>query len=393
MRFGLSSIGIKLAPFAFKLDDLAKLRNQDPEKYRTGLGCLEMGLCMDQCTVADLAIGAAERALSRWPGKLEDIGLLAVGTESSLDESRPLSAWVAQALGIKGHTRSYEIKHGCFGGTAAVRQALEWKHSGCSNGRAALVIAADVSEYAPGNPGEATQGAGAIAMIIDQPTIAEIELQSYCYSEPAFDFWRPFGAPYPEVNGSLSIDCYTSSVLKCFEGYIKDRKNHSETPEQAIESFSHLCFHSPYPKLVWKGLKGLLDAYGYADDQSQDLFKNKASPVLEWNRKIGNAYTASLWISVAQALSKSSVGQSTAAFSYGSGFCSELLFLKKGAESYSPWVDDVQNDLDSRLFVDVESYAAWRGKPVFVSDNDRHVVPFTTKGLNPFDTEEKVSYS
>ena len=40
----------------------------------------------------------------------------------------------------------------------------------------------------------------------------------------------------------------------------------------------------------------------------------------EWNRRCGNAYTASLWISVARALSGRRPGERIAAFSYGSGF-------------------------------------------------------------------------
>ena len=65
---------------------------------------------------------AARRALGRWQGNLDDIGLIAVGTESALDMSRPLSAWVAEELGLRGAVRSYEVKHACYGGTLALKQ-------------------------------------------------------------------------------------------------------------------------------------------------------------------------------------------------------------------------------------------------------------------------------
>ena len=58
--------------------------------------------------------------------------MLAVGTETAVDMSRPLSAWVADRLGLKGAVRSYEVKHACYGGTLALRQAAEWRLSGAA---------------------------------------------------------------------------------------------------------------------------------------------------------------------------------------------------------------------------------------------------------------------
>ncbi len=82
--------------------------------------------------------------------------------------SRPLSAWVADKLGLAGAVRSYEVKHACYGATLALRQAVEWKESGAAAGKAALVIAADVALYELEDPGEPTQGAGAVAMVVDE---------------------------------------------------------------------------------------------------------------------------------------------------------------------------------------------------------------------------------
>ena len=88
-----------------------------------------------------------------------------------------------------------------------MRQATEWVASGAARGKAALVVASDVALYAPKDPGEPTQGAGAVAMIISEDArIAEIELASYPYSMPVFDFWRPVG----EVPFMARLLCWPS---------------------------------------------------------------------------------------------------------------------------------------------------------------------------------------
>jgi hydroxymethylglutaryl-CoA synthase len=105
--------------------------------------------------------------------------MIAVGTESGCDMSRPLSAWVADRLHLAGAIRSYEVKHGCYAGTLALRQSIEWILSGNARGQVGLVIAGDVACYAQMDPGEPTHGAGAVAMIVGEPLIAMVDPISY----------------------------------------------------------------------------------------------------------------------------------------------------------------------------------------------------------------------
>ena len=103
---GIAAIGIHLPSLAMSVEELAHLRGEDPKKYTIGLGCTEMALCPPGYGVVELATEAARRALERWGGDRERIGMLAVGTETGLDMSRPLSAWVADGLGLRGTLRS-----------------------------------------------------------------------------------------------------------------------------------------------------------------------------------------------------------------------------------------------------------------------------------------------
>jgi len=151
---GIASMGLQLPPLAMPVEELAALRGVDPNKYLIGLGCSEIALCPPDFGIVELSAGAARRALSRWDGDVADIGMIAVGTETAVDMSRPLSAFVADRLGLAGRIRSYEVKHACYGGTLALRQACEWRMSGAARGKAALVIAADIALYEPGGAHE-----------------------------------------------------------------------------------------------------------------------------------------------------------------------------------------------------------------------------------------------
>jgi hydroxymethylglutaryl-CoA synthase len=348
---GVAALGLKLPDEAIDLRVLAEIRGVDPDKYTIGLGCDRMAVAPSEAVV-DLAVGAAERALSRWGGDPSRIGLLAVGTETALDMSRPLSAFVAERIGLQGAIRSYEVKHACYGGTLALRQAVEWRQSGAAASQAALVIAADVARYAPEHPGEPTGGAGAVAFVVDAPRVCRVDLETFAYSEPAFDFWRPVGEAYPRVDGKLSLDCYKRAAVACFDAWGGDRLR-----ADALAGLRALCFHAPFPKMVKKAVRAIGEAWGLPGEAVDAIWRDQVEPGLEWNQQMGNAYTASLWFSVAKALAGAAAGERVTAFSYGSGFGAELFALEAGpAAAEAAWVEDIEADLASRTELDAAAY-------------------------------------
>lgn len=356
---GIASLGLSLPSLALPVAELARLRCVDPAKYTLGLGCGEMALCPPGVGAVELAAAAARRALSRWDGDPAELGLVAVGTESALDMSRPVSAWLADELGLAGAVRSYEVKHACYGGTLALRQALEWQLSGAARSRAALVVATDVALYEPGDPGEPTQGAGAVAMVVGEPRIAAVDPVSHPWSEPAFDFWRPVGEAFPRVDGQFSLDCYKRAAEHCFRALTDGRD-----PAAVMAGFAAVCFHVPFPKMVKKAVLHVAESFGWDGAAGEALFADKVEPHLGWNRSCGNAYTASLWISVAEALAGRRHGERLAAFSYGSGFGAELLTLTAGpAAAEAAWTADVEADLANRTCIDAARYEELRGVP------------------------------
>lgn len=373
-KVGFSSIGLHFPSIFLSVENLAKLRNVDPDKYTIGLGCRKISLCPENISVVELAVEAAKRALSRWGGTLDDIGLLAVGTESAPDMSRPLSAFVAEKLGIHGAVRSYEVKHACYGGTLAIRQALEWKLANIAPKKAALVIAADISLYKVGDPGEPTQGAGAVAFIIDTPDIAAIDSVSYPFSKPVFDFWRPENEPFPLVNGDFSLECYKKAARTCFKALCIDKNIEFAN---LFDVYKALCFHVPFPKMVKKAFADICLSSGIDPEQCEQLFLEKVNPTMEWNSLTGNSYTASLWVSVAKTLCGLHAGDQITAFSYGSGCGAELLVLRAGnLAAEGRWREDVNKDLENRKEINAETYMQMRRR----DKKESHFVESLIKG-------------
>ena len=60
-----------------------------------------------------------------------------------------------------------EFKHACLGGVYGMKSAI--RHLALDGaGSQAIVVCADIAEYARGSSGEPTQGAGAVAMLIEK---------------------------------------------------------------------------------------------------------------------------------------------------------------------------------------------------------------------------------
>ena len=353
-KVGISAIALATTTRKLDLGELAALRGVDPAKYRSCLGCDEMSICAEGEDAASLGLRAAKEALSSWGARPESIGALIVGTETAKDMSRPLSAWVAEGLGLSGALRSYEVKHACYGGTAAVRQAVEWLASGAARGKVALVIATDVALYAPGDPGEPTQGAGAVAMILSEdPVIAEIELASYPWTRPVFDFWRPVGEDFPRVDGKFSLECYKEAARSCFSDWLEDGG------PGGFDTLRAIAFHVPFPKMVKKAFFHVAEELGL--DNAEAFYAARVEPHMAWNRRTGNSYTASAWFALAHTMATLDAGARIALFSYGSGAASELLFVRLVRPLGDTWARTFEGALSAREAMDGQAYLSFRG--------------------------------
>lgn len=356
MDFGVESLGVQLPKYALDVTTLAALHRVNPEKFTLGLGCQRMALCLEDQTVVDLAVGAANRALQGWEGDPKTIGFLAVGTETALDEARPLSAWIAEALGLSGSIRSYEVKHACYGGMLALRQALEWHLSGVARpGQVALVIAADVCLYPFLHPAEPTQGAGAVALLVGEPILCGLSRESFCYSEPIYDFWRPVGQLFPHIQGKQSVEAYCKALYHCVTSFLE---KHSR---EEFMHFDRLCCHIPFPRMVTKAISFLAQKLNFSAAETE-AFLQKIALDFSWSQEIGNAYTASLWISFAKALAELERGKTLGLFAYGSGCGAEFMHAVVTHGGSTPWIDHVAQDFRNREIISLQRYQDFRAK-------------------------------
>ena len=128
-----------------------------------------------------------------------------------------------------------------------------------------------------------------------------------------------------------------------------------------LNQLDSLCFHVPFPKMVKKAVAEVGERLGLDEATTAGFYESKVVPTMRINQRVGNCYTASLWISVASALAGMKPGTRVGAFSYGSGFGGELLTLSAGPKAAEgAWMTAAERDLNEREMLDAAAYAALR---------------------------------
>lgn len=190
--------------FPFQYVDQAELEQFDgvsAGKYTVGLGQARMGFCSDCEDINSLCLTAVHRLMERNALSYDSVGRLEVGTETVIDKSKSVKTVLMQLFEDSGNTdvEGVDTTNACYGGTAALFNAVNWVESSSwdggsarlmllhlrarvlkvtclllSAGRYALVVAGDIAVYATGSA-RPTGGAGAVAMLVgpDAPLVFE----------------------------------------------------------------------------------------------------------------------------------------------------------------------------------------------------------------------------
>ena len=227
---GISGLSLYLPPWRVQLADWCAWNNQPWDKIRKVVG-RSFRMRGPQKSVYTLAANAAWRLIQAYDIDPREIGYLALGTESSSDNAA--GAVIVKGMlddALSAHGRSPmardcevpEFKHACLGGVYAMKGALRYLATDGAD-RKAIVVSADIAEYARGSSGEPTQGAGAVAMLLEaEPQLLHVDL-ARAGSSSAYrmvDFRKPFArfrdqAPrsdgqvqdLPVFNGRYSTSC------------------------------------------------------------------------------------------------------------------------------------------------------------------------------------------
>lgn len=336
-------------------------------KYTIGLGQSRMGFCSDREDINSLCLTVVSKLLERNGIAHAQIGRLEVGTETIIDKSKSVKSVLMQLFEPHGVTdlEGIDTTNACYGGTAALFNAINWIESSSWDGRLALVVCGDIAVYAKGSA-RPTGGAGAVAMLIgpNAPIVFDRGLRA-TYMKHAYDFYKPdLSSEYPTVDGALSIKCYLSALDKCYKLYAeKYDKLHPNAPTGiTLNAFDAILFHTPFCKLVQKSLARLgfndflntssakretiypgferfdelklEDTYFDRDVEKafmthyKAVFDAKTQPSLLLANQVGNMYTPSVYSGLVSYLISADAsdlaGKNVALFSYGSGLASSF---------------------------------------------------------------------
>lgn len=378
-------------------------------KYTIGLGQNRMGFCTDREDINSLCLTVVSKLMKRYDVKPQDIGRLEVGTETIIDKSKSVKSVLMQLFEPFGVTdvEGIDTTNACYGGTAALFNAINWVESSNYDGRLALVVCGDIAVYAQGSA-RPTGGAGAIALLIgpNAPLVFDRRVRA-TYMKHAYDFYKPdLNSEYPTVDGKLSIQCYLSALDNCYRLYCeKYKKQNPNADIVGLNQFDAIVFHTPYCKLVQKSLARislndflltsdaakreliypafhekydsikLEDTYFDRDvekifmDYSKATFNAKTKPSLLLANQVGNMYTPSVYSGLVSFLisADSDVtklnGRHIGVFSYGSGLASTMysISITNDAASLQNLLDKlsyVKPMLEQRIKISPEEFTA-----------------------------------
>ncbi|MEO6941969.1 MAG: hypothetical protein ABI238_06665 [Terrimesophilobacter sp.] len=269
---GISGLSLYLPPYRVHLQDWCTWNDESWEKTRSVVG-RSFRMRGPAQSVYTLAATAVLRLIEDYNIDPARIGMLALGTESSSDNSAGaiiIKGMVNDALAAKGMVllaRDCEVpefKHACLAGVYGLKAALRYLSSDGA-GRQAIVVSADIAEYALGSTGEPTQGAGAVAMLVEsEAQLLEVDLAAGGSDSDyrTVDFRKPFArfrqAPrddgqmqdLPVFNGRYSTSCYIDATHHAMMAMLAKRPGR---PVDYFTDVDRVFMHRPYNQMPTTG--------------------------------------------------------------------------------------------------------------------------------------------
>ncbi len=287
---GISGLAAYVPPYRVWLEDWCEWTGNQWPKVREVVG-RSFRVRGPHQSVYTMAATAVMRLINQYDIDPSRVKFLGLGTESSTDNSAGaiiVKGMVDQALLAAGKppiSRSCEVpefKHACLGGVYGMKGALRHLALDGAGGQA-IVVCADIAEYARGSSGEPTQGAGAVAMLLEEnPQLAEVDLiRSGSASDyRIMDFRKPMlrfcgqdrseshqVQDFPIFNGKYSTTCYIDETLHALNDMYDKR---DVTPINYMRSLDTVFMHRPYRRMPETGWAlAYLFALGSGDSEDR----------------------------------------------------------------------------------------------------------------------------
>jgi len=399
---GIDDIAVSVPKlFISTLDEFARAREIEPAKLARGIGVEKMAVPDVHEDAATMAASSALELMRKNDLLPEEVGRIYIGTESGVDEAKAIGTYVIGMLervygpGSFQECSTVEFKSACIAATHALENAAYWLRaeedendfggadggSGQSRGRVGIVVATDIARYELNSPGEYTQGAGSVALLVKRdPRLLALDPVMGVFTRDENDFFRPIGMKCAVVNGKYSNLCYLAAMDGAFYSYKKRALGRGmirlEDGQCTTDHLTNIIFHIPYPRMAeyaaasilrrewrdlprWRdveeeigpeprseefeGQKEYLSAEGdYKRRFSKsakflEAYEKKVKPSTLISSVVGNIYTGSIYLGLASLLEQNLLvpGERIGFGSYGSG-CSAVFFsgtVQPGVES------------------------------------------------------------
>jgi len=355
MKVGIHRMAAWGGRGALDLSELARARGADPAMLGDTLMVAERTVLAPWEDPVTQAVNAAKPILD--DDTRRRVRWLLVSTESSLDEEKPLSSWVHHWLGLPSSCRNVEVKHACYGGTAALRLALAWLTAEGAPDDLALVVTSDLSLLGLGAPYEYVLGAGATALLLARdPDLLEVEPRTAgVFAAEVTDVIRP--TPWLETgNSDTSLFSYLDGVDGAFDAF-EDKNG----PTDLDRDFVAHVYHAPFGGITARAHERLLlRAHpDWSRRACRAHFADRVQPSLSIHRRTGGVYSGSTFLSLLGTLLERpdlAEGDAVSVYSYGSGSCAEFYRARVGP--HPERATDPRPQLDERRWVDVATYEA-----------------------------------
>jgi hydroxymethylglutaryl-CoA synthase len=287
---GISGLAAYIPPYRVWLEDWCDWTDSQWPKIREVVG-RSFRVRGPNHSVYTMAANAVLRLIDQYDVDPSRVKFLGLGTESSTDNSAGaivIKGMVDDALIARGKPpicRSCEVpefKHACLGGVYGMKGAI--RHLALDGaGSQAIVVCADIAEYARGSSGEPTQGAGAVAMLLEEdPQLAIVDLvgSGSASDYRIMDFRKPMlrfcgqdrseshqVQDFPVFNGKYSTTCYIDETLHALNDMYEKREL---DPGKYLHSLRTVFMHRPYRRMPETGWAvSYLFALGQGDEQAR----------------------------------------------------------------------------------------------------------------------------
>ncbi|GEC78668.1 hydroxymethylglutaryl-CoA synthase family protein [Flavobacterium aquatile] len=339
MKVGIDSIAFDIPKLHLPIKVLAENRNIEPEKLIKGLGLHKMSFPDVHQDVVTFAANAVYKLIQQENINPSEIARIYVGTESSVDSSKPIASYVSALLeqqfgeGTLRYCDTLDMTFACIGAVDALHTTLDFIRLNPT--KKAIVVATDNAKYDLNSTGEYTQGAGAIALLITaNPKILSFSQEVGLSSQGVFDFFKPrryvskneilnttdnpewfgileneiaFYKEQPVFDGQYSNQCYINRITEAYFHY-KEITNQSGT---LFNNWENILMHLPY---CFQARRTFVEIYAKENNLTDDIKTiSKSEDYLEFVNKtifpseiasgqIGNMYTGSIFLGMLSTL-------------------------------------------------------------------------------------------